>query len=103
MQVRVRSILAVVLPAVAAAVLLGPLGAAQRQPGSTHGAADWPFIGGDWANSRYSTLDAIDARNVGELGAAWSFAFEGGASTRATPAAAEGVPLHRVRHPPLRN
>ena len=91
MQVRARSILAVVLPAVAAAVLLGPPGAAQPQPESTHGAADWPYIGGDWANSRYSTLDAVDTRTVSELGAAWSFPFEGGASTRATPAAADGV------------
>ena len=90
MQVRNRAIPAVVLAA-AAALLLGPSGAAQPPPGSAHGAADWPFIGGDWANSRYSALNAINTGNVGELGAAWSFAFEGRASTRATPVAAGGV------------
>ena len=30
------------------------------QDGSTFASADWPFIGGDWTNSRYSTLDQIN-------------------------------------------
>ena len=90
MQVRARTILAVV--SVAALVLaLGPSGSAQSEDGRTYGGADWPVIGGDWANSRYSTLDEIDTGNVGELGAAWSFPFEGRASTRATPVVDDGV------------
>ena len=64
---------------------------AQTEDGRTHGSTDWPFIGGDWANSRYSTLVQINTDNVTELGAAWSLAFEGGASTRATPVVKNGV------------
>jgi outer membrane protein assembly factor BamB/plastocyanin len=90
MQARARSPLAVV--AVAAFVLLlGPSGSARSEGGRDHGGADWPLIGGDWANSRYSTLDAIDTGNVSELGAAWLFPFEGRASTRATPVVEDGV------------
>ena len=81
------------LVAVAAGLSLVPmtagLASSQEVPdGSRFGHADWPSIGGDWANSRYSTLDRL---NVGELGAAWSFSFEGGASTRATPVVKDGV------------
>ena len=76
--------------AAAAVLLLGPSGSAQ-EGGRVHGGADWPFIGGDWANSRHSTLDQIHTGNVGELGAVWSFGFEGRASTRATPVVADGV------------
>ena len=75
-----------VLPATAA-----PAWAQETPDGSRYGHADWPSIGGDWANSRYSTLDQIDRSNVGGLGAAWSFPFEGGASTRATPVVKDGV------------
>ena len=78
--------------AVAGPLVLGsPPARAQTAGGRAPGATDWSFIGGDWANSRYSTLDAIDTGNVGDLGAAWSYPFEGGASTRATPVAREGV------------
>ncbi len=88
-QAGIRSILLAL--AAAAVVAGGPPGLAQSEHGRVPGGADWAFIGGDWANSRYSTLDAIDTRNVGRLGAAWSLAFDGGASTRATPVAAGGV------------
>ncbi|MDP7692357.1 MAG: PQQ-binding-like beta-propeller repeat protein, partial [Vicinamibacterales bacterium] len=59
--------------------------------GSQFGHTDWPTIGGDWANSRHSTLDQINRANVSNLGAAWSLRFEGGASTRATPVIKDGV------------
>ena len=59
--------------------------------GSQFGHTDWPFIGGDWTNSRYSTLDQINRSTVATLGAAWSLPFDGGASTRATPVVKDGV------------
>jgi PQQ-dependent dehydrogenase (methanol/ethanol family) len=34
---------------------------------------NWPFHGGSTGNTRYSTLDQINAGNVKTLGAAWSF------------------------------
>ena len=61
------------------------------EDGSRFGHTDWPFIGGDWTNSRYSTLDQINQNTVADLGAAWSLSFEGGASTRATPVVKDGV------------
>ena len=59
--------------------------------GSQFGHTDWPFIGGDWTNSRHSTLDQINRSNVATLGAAWSLLFDGGASTRATPVVKDSV------------
>ncbi len=61
------------------------------QDGSTFASADWPFIGGDWTNSRYSTLDQINSDTVSDLGAVWSMRFEGGATTRATPVIKDGI------------
>jgi alcohol dehydrogenase (cytochrome c) len=45
---------------------------------------DWPAVGGDWNNSRFSTLDQIDTGNVTKLGGAWLKQFEG-AYSRITP------------------
>jgi len=59
--------------------------------GGPYAHTDWPTIGGDLANSRYSTLDRIRLTNIDQLGAAWSLRFEGGASTRATPVIKDGV------------
>ncbi len=39
-------------------------------------AKEWPTAGGDWGNSRYSTLDKINTGNVKDLGAAWLHKFE---------------------------
>jgi quinohemoprotein ethanol dehydrogenase len=69
----------------------GTVAVQSGEDGATFGHADWPFVGGDWANSRYSTLDRITTANVKDLGAAWSFRFDGGASTRATPVVKNGV------------
>src|SRR5262245_47682420 len=37
---------------------------------------EWPTVGGDWGNTRYSTLNAINTANVKGLGAAWVHTFE---------------------------
>ena len=59
--------------------------------GSTFAGNDWPFVGGDWTNSRYSTLDQINTETIANLGAAWRLPFAGGASTRATPVVKDGI------------
>ena len=61
------------------------------EDGSLFGHTDWPFIGGDWTNSRDSTLDQINRNAVADLSAVWSLRFEGGASSRATPVVEDGV------------
>jgi quinohemoprotein ethanol dehydrogenase len=52
-------------------------------------AQDWPAIGGDWANSHYSSLHQIDTTNVKQLGGAWVHKFDGERS-RGTPVVADG-------------
>jgi len=52
---------------------------------------DWPFIGGDWTNARYSALTQIHTQNVRQLGGAWVKKFDRGASTRATPVVKDGL------------
>jgi quinohemoprotein ethanol dehydrogenase len=37
--------------------------------------ADWPIVGGDLANSRYSSLDEIDTGNVANLHLVWQGAY----------------------------
>ena len=51
---------------------------------------EWPMIEGDWGNTRYSTLEKINAANVKTLGGAWVHKFEG-ETTRATPVVARGL------------
>jgi len=36
-----------------------------------YAAAEWSAPGGDWAATRYSTLDRISTKNVGQLGGTW--------------------------------
>ena len=36
-------------------------------------ANDWTMAAGDYANTRYSTLNQINAGNVGKLQVAWTF------------------------------
>ncbi len=50
---------------------------------------DWPLSGGDWGNTRFSTLDEVNTENVGQLGGAWYHAFDSETS-RSTPVVADG-------------
>jgi quinoprotein glucose dehydrogenase len=54
--------------------LVAPLGAAERSSVG-HGATDgqWRYYGGDAASTKYSTLDQINADNVGRLKIAWTW------------------------------
>ena len=59
---------------------------------SAPAANDWPLVGGDWGNTRYSTLTQIDLHNVKRLGAAWtSKRFDEGGTSRVTPVVAQGL------------
>jgi alcohol dehydrogenase (cytochrome c) len=79
--------------ALLAAVFMTPaVGAMQSGNGEAPAARDWTTVGGDWANSRYSTLAQINLQTVNRLGAAWvSKRFEDGASSRSTPVVKDGV------------
>ena len=84
------SLVVTLASAVTFAAPAGP-GAQEPEPGRGYPSADWPFTGGDWSSSRYSTLDAVDADTVERLGAAWVTPLPGGAASRATPVAQDGV------------
>ncbi len=57
-----------------------------RQPAGK----DWPAVGGNWDNSRFSTLKQINTTNIKQLGGAWVHQFEGEHS-RASPVVADGM------------
>src|SRR5882757_10706550 len=50
----------------------------------------WPLYGGDWGNTRYSTLTAINTGNVGKLGGSWLMKLKGENGT-STPVVQDGV------------
>jgi quinoprotein glucose dehydrogenase len=84
MRLRVRSIIAVALPAVLALGFAGANGTGKD--------GDWRSYGGDPGGRRYSTLAEIDRGNVGRLQRAWTYHtadLEGGAN----PIAFESTPL----------
>ncbi len=49
--------------------------------------AQWSTVGGDWGNTRYSSLTQINAQNVTKLGAAWV------SEKIAPPPSSRGVPV----------
>jgi alcohol dehydrogenase (cytochrome c) len=53
--------------------------------------ADWPTYHGDYRGNRYSTLAAIDRKNVSRLGLKWIFALPGSSRLQVTPVVIEGV------------
>src|SRR5260370_13671020 len=55
---------------------------------------DFPLVGGNWANQRYSTLDKINPSNIKSLGAAWTVHLEDGkpaGNMHATPIVIDGT------------
>jgi glucose dehydrogenase len=79
----------VAVAAVAALALAGiptTLAADARQPTT---GRDWPTVGGDAGNSRYSPLSRINASNVSRLGGAWLRELDN--KTRAAPVVVGGV------------
>jgi alcohol dehydrogenase (cytochrome c) len=58
-------------------------------------AADWPLVGGDWGNTRYSPLAKINTSNVKTLKGAWMTRLNSGFgppySQQGTPVVKDGV------------
>ena len=58
-------------------------------------AAEWPLVGGDWGNTRYSTLSKINTSNVNQLKGAWMLRLNSGFgppySQQATPVVKDGI------------
>ena len=52
---------------------------------------DWPSYGLDYAETRYSRLDKINAKNVKQLGLVWSYDLESTRGVEATPLVVDGV------------
>ena len=52
---------------------------------------DWPTIGLDYAETRFSKLKQIDDSNVKDLGLAWSYDLESTRGVEATPLVVDGV------------
>ena len=58
-------------------------------------AAEWPLVGGDWGNTRYSTLAGINTSNVKTMKGAWMARLNSGFgplySQQGTPVVKDGV------------
>jgi quinohemoprotein ethanol dehydrogenase len=52
---------------------------------------DWPSYGLDYAETRFSRLDQINAGNVKDLGLAWSYNLESTRGVEATPLVVDGI------------
>jgi glucose dehydrogenase/plastocyanin len=78
---------AVIVVAASAAVRVQQPGTDWRAPASQ----EWQLFGGDWGNTRYSTLAQIDVSNVKELAGAWSVPFPPGVVSRSAPIVKGGM------------
>lgn len=54
-------------------------------------SADWPTVGLDYGETRYSKLDQINADNVKRLGLVWSYNLESSRGVEATPIVVDGI------------
>lgn len=52
---------------------------------------DWPTIGLDYAETRFSKLNQINVQNVGKLGLVWSYPLESSRGVEATPLVVDGI------------
>src|SRR5215218_2598177 len=52
---------------------------------------DWPTIGLDYAETRFSRLNKINAENVKQLGPVWSYPLESSRGVEATPVVVDGI------------
>jgi alcohol dehydrogenase (cytochrome c) len=75
----------------ASLALLSAAAAERPKEDYRHPAAkEWPLVGGDWGNSRYSSLDQINTQTVKALGAAWTKKLDE-LGSRATPVVRDGL------------
>jgi len=52
---------------------------------------DWPSYGLDYAETRFSKLDQVNASNVKDLGLVWSYDLQSTRGVEATPLVVDGV------------
>ena len=52
---------------------------------------DWPTIGLDYAETRFSKLNQITTDNVGKLGLVWTYPLESSRGVEATPLVVDGI------------
>ena len=52
---------------------------------------DWPAIGVDYGETRFSRLDQLSTHNVKDLGLVWSYNLESTRGVEATPVVVDGV------------
>ncbi|MDO8778703.1 MAG: PQQ-dependent dehydrogenase, methanol/ethanol family, partial [Burkholderiaceae bacterium] len=52
---------------------------------------DWPSYGLDYAETRFSRLNQINAANVKDLGLVWSYNLESTRGVEATPLVVDGI------------
>ena len=58
---------------------------------NTATSIDWPTIGLDYAETRFSKLDKINTDNVKQLGLVWSYPLESSRGVEATPVVVDGI------------
>src|SRR6266852_6555043 len=80
----------------ALALVAIPAFACTQRAGSDSGTVDWCVTGGGPGNTRYSALDQINRRNVGQFKVAWTYHTgdvppDGHAEIQATPIVVKGV------------
>ena len=52
---------------------------------------DWPAVGLDFAETRFSKLDQINTANVKDLGLKWSYSLDSARGVEATPIVVDGI------------
>jgi quinohemoprotein ethanol dehydrogenase len=58
---------------------------------NTATSADWPTVGLDYAETRFSKLQQINSGNVGSLGLVWSYNLDSARDVEATPVVVDGI------------
>ena len=58
---------------------------------NTKTSRDWPTVGLDYAETRFSKLNQINASNVKDLGLVWSYNLESSRGVEATPVVVDGI------------
>lgn len=90
-------VLSCVVAAAASAQDTGSRAAASRRVDQSFvvnnaaGTPDWPVVGVDYAETRYSRLDQINTANAKDLGLVWSYNLESTRGVEATPVVVDGV------------
>jgi quinohemoprotein ethanol dehydrogenase len=58
---------------------------------NTATSKDWPAVGLDYGETRFSKLDQINTGNVKNLGLVWSYSLDSSRGVEATPIVVDGI------------